>query len=369
MNRIKHYFDSIMEDLLLSTSNRLCVQLQLFCVATLVISLIMTLLNVMRGETALGIETAAGAIISISIYCYTAKTKRHFPGALCMAFTFLILVSIFLISGAVEGFAALWYCLYPFVCLFVLNLKWATSFSMLGFVLLAVILWTPLSGLLPPVYTQNFLLRFPLLYFGNFAFAFALNGFYYFTYNRLLTLNQKFERLSNQDGLTKLANRTYLETYVKSLLTCDESHLFCLMLDVDFFKQYNDTYGHLAGDDVLKAIGTQIGALLPGTEGLAVRYGGEEFLVLLPRVTREEALAVAETLRTAVLKLKIPHKNSEHAFVSVSIGVSGQSVCDEATFMQLLGRTDDALYCAKQAGRNCVITRDPTNQLKVLAKY
>lgn len=353
MKRLENYLKSMLEALFLDTTNRLCIQLQLFCIAASVIAVIMTVLNCVKAEYQLGLETGIGAAVTVLIYLHAAKTRKYLPGSLGIAVIFLGLLSVFLISGAVEGFAVLWFCLYPFICLFILDMKGALLFIFLGFLMLASFMWTPLKEALPPVYTRNFLLRFPLLYIGNFAFALALNGFYSYTYNRLLRMNRKFERLSNQDGLTKLANRTYLEEYKRGLLKKGGAELSSVMLDVDYFKQYNDTYGHLAGDEVLKTLAREILALLPEEDGIAVRYGGEEFLILFPEWGIEKTAEFANRLRGHVNGLKIPH-SATSGWLSVSIGVSSRIVASKEEFLELLKQTDDALYSAKQNGRNRV---------------
>lgn len=353
MKQIKKYLKIHLEDLFLNTTNRLCIQLRLFCIASFLITIIMTILNFFNKEYILGLETALGAIASAFIYTYVARTKKYLPGSICFTIIYLGLLTVFVLSGAVEGFAALWFCLYPFICLFILDIKRAILFVIIGLLFLILLLWTPLSQILPPVYTHNFLLRFPFLYIGNFAFSLALNGFYSYTYNRLLQMNQKFELLSNQDGLTELANRNCLKRYMENLLSRKPIEVSSVILDVDYFKQYNDTYGHLAGDDVLKAIAQQISKLLPDTDSIAVRYGGEEFLILFPGYSFEKTALFAKTLLNAVYNLRIPHSAID-SYVSISIGISSRVVNTEKDFSILFKQSDDKLYLAKQKGRNCI---------------
>lgn len=355
MNFLKKFFNELLEDIFVNMTNRLCVQLRLFCIAGAGISVIMTLLNAVKMEYRLGLETGVSAIVCIVIYLYTAKTGRYLAGSLCMAIILLAMFTLYVTGGLVEGFAALWFCLYPFICFFILQMKPAILFSGIGLSVLILFLWTPLNHILPPVYTQNFLLRFPFLYIGNFVFSLALNGFYVYTYGRLQQLNQKFEYLSNQDGLTKLSNRTYLERYKQKLMESRNAELHALMLDVDCFKQYNDNYGHMAGDEVLKSVAGVINGLTADPDSIAVRYGGEEFLILLQEAGQKEAETFARTLLRKIHDLKIPHITGD-GYVSVSIGISRQYVSSEEKFLDLLKQADEALYCAKQSGRNCIIT-------------
>lgn len=356
MKHIRLHFRTMLEGIFLSTANRLSTQLRLFCLAIGTIACIMTALNIIKSEYILGFETAVGAVVSLIIYIIITKTKNYFICSVCMSLFLLAILTTFLVSGSVEGFAALWFCLYPFACLFILDIKPALLFIAVGLGILTASLWTPLNSMLPPVYTENFMLRFPLLYTGNFAVAIALNGFYSYTYNSLLEMKKKFERLSTLDGLTKLANRNYLDTYKLTILERQKTTVSAIIIDADYFKQYNDTYGHLAGDEVLKTISRQMQELLLDREALAIRYGGEEFLILAPDCSSEKAACLAEALRKSIYDLQIPHQ-AAGGFLSVSIGVSSRMVESQNDFDLLINASDSALYTAKQTGRNRVVVK------------
>lgn len=351
MGCIRKFFCKMLDEIFVDMTNRLCVQLRLICIATTSITAIMTVLNIIKAEYSLGFQTGAGTVICVVIWIWATKTNKYLFGSLTIAFIMLVLFTLFVVEGSVEGFAALWFCLYPFICFFIVQIKLAILLSAVGFGILILFLWTPLHRTLPPVYTENFLLRFPFLYIGNFVFALALNGFYAYAYTELQQLKQKYESLSNQDGLTKLSNRTFLENFKNDFLKKGSAKLYALMLDVDYFKQYNDTYGHVAGDDVLKSIAKVIGKLSKIEDFLAVRYGGEEFLILLQGVDQEKASDFAKMLLQEIYDLKIPHVTGED-YISVSIGLSSQYVDSEEKFILLLKQADQALYNAKLGGRN-----------------
>lgn len=351
MGCIRKFFCKMLDEIFVDMTNRLCVQLRLICIAATSITAIMTVLNIIRAEYNLGFQTGVGAVVCVVVYIWATKTNKYLFGSFTMAFIMLSIFTLFVVEGSVEGFAALWFCLYPFICFFILQLKVAIILSAVGFGILTLFLWTPLQHTLPPVYTENFLLRFPFLYIGNFVFALALNGFYTYAYTELQQLKQKFESLSNQDGLTKLSNRTFLENFKTDFLKRGKAELHALMLDVDYFKQYNDTYGHVAGDDVLKSIANVIGKLSEIEDFLAVRYGGEEFLILLQGTDQEKAGDFAGILLQEIHDLKIPHVTGAD-YISVSIGLSSQYVDSEEKFILLLKQADQALYNAKQGGRN-----------------
>ena len=174
----------------------------------------------------------------------------------------------------------------------------------------------------------------------------------------LRKLNQTLEKLALQDGLTGLANRRQFDLVLKDELsraTRSASSLALIMIDVDCFKQYNDLYGHMAGDECLRQVGKALRMTESRTGDLAARYGGEEFAMLLPNTDVAGAMKVAEEIRKAIRELEIRHERNLPGVVTVSAGVNAlMPVTDDATASQLIGAADEALYLAKTAGRNRV---------------
>lgn len=174
----------------------------------------------------------------------------------------------------------------------------------------------------------------------------------------LKKLNQTLEKLALQDGLTGLANRRQFDMVLKEELsraTRSASSLAVVMIDVDCFKQYNDIYGHLAGDECLRQIGQLLGAVETRTGDLAARYGGEEFALLLPSTDVAGALLVAEKIRHAMRELEIRHDGNLAGIVTISAGVNALTpVTDIDTAATLVGAADEALYTAKSKGRDRV---------------
>jgi diguanylate cyclase (GGDEF)-like protein len=163
----------------------------------------------------------------------------------------------------------------------------------------------------------------------------------------------EFESLAYVDGLTGLHNRRWLDQAFRRQVERglrDERPLSILMLDIDHFKRYNDTYGHLAGDRALRAVALVLtDNLRPGD--LLARYGGEEFSVLLPDTEAAQACAIAERLRHAV-SLPRPDESVDMPCLSISIGETQLRRHDSLD--KILERADVALYRAKTDGRNCV---------------
>ncbi|HEY9854854.1 MAG TPA: GGDEF domain-containing protein [Stenomitos sp.] len=158
--------------------------------------------------------------------------------------------------------------------------------------------------------------------------------------------------LSTTDPLTDLPNRRAFDTSISRMMALarrNQRPLSVLMLDLDHFKHVNDAYGHDAGDEVLKAFATTLLGCVRASD-LPVRYGGEEFLVVLPETRESEALEVAEKIRLATQRLAIPVACGV-VHPTVSIGVTGMQPHD--TPESLVSRADKALYRAKASGRNC----------------
>lgn len=172
----------------------------------------------------------------------------------------------------------------------------------------------------------------------------------------------ELERLATRDGLTGVANRRSFDQTLNvewRRATRESRALSLLMIDVDYFKRYNDTYGHQGGDECLRRIAGAMSGVVKRTSDAVARYGGEEFSILLPATDPEGACLVAERIRAAVEALALPHAGSEIAdHVTVSIGVASVIVSSGDAPTQLVGAADKALYRAKKEGRNRVVAAE-----------
>lgn len=170
----------------------------------------------------------------------------------------------------------------------------------------------------------------------------------------------ELERLAKIDGLTGLANRRFLdERLIQEWqnLKRNKDSFSIIMADVDYFKAYNDHYGHQKGDDCLQQIATTIATCLKRPGDLAGRYGGEEFMVILPDTDTKGAVAVAECIKHTIAQLHIEHKQSEIAdHLTLSFGVASGVPCDKRVPEKLVALADEALYRAKRQGRNTITT-------------
>jgi two-component system, chemotaxis family, response regulator WspR len=175
--------------------------------------------------------------------------------------------------------------------------------------------------------------------------------------HQLEVKNAELSRLSTVDGLTGLANRRRFDEVLEQ--ECrrarrEDAPLALIMTDVDFFKKYNDAYGHQGGDECLRKVASVLGQGARRPADLAARYGGEEFALVLPHTTAEGAVVVAEALRGGVSALNLLHAGSTVAsHVTLSLGVAVMDPTDPELGPEvLLERADGALYEAKRSGRN-----------------
>jgi diguanylate cyclase (GGDEF)-like protein len=175
----------------------------------------------------------------------------------------------------------------------------------------------------------------------------------------LKRLNRRLFDQSRTDPLTQLGSRLKLREDIETIyaMASRYGHTYCaVMCDIDFFKAYNDSKGHIAGDEVLRAVAR---ALMNACRGgdRAYRYGGEEFLVLLPEQTLDRGLVAAERFRQAIEGLAIPHDgNLTNRVVTISAGVASLSRGEVKSAEAWLNEADAALYRAKQLGRNRVVS-------------
>lgn len=179
--------------------------------------------------------------------------------------------------------------------------------------------------------------------------------------DQLAALNVELARLSSMDALTGLANRAGFDERLKLLwdaVAADGSPLSAVLIDVDYFKIVNDTQGHLYGDEVLKRVAALVAQSLRGKSDFAARFGGEEFIVLLPGETLEEAGLIAERIRSLIQLAGSPapaqNMPQPGLWTTVSCGVATMNDASVQTPRMLLHAADQALYAAKAGGRNRV---------------
>jgi diguanylate cyclase (GGDEF)-like protein len=177
----------------------------------------------------------------------------------------------------------------------------------------------------------------------------------------LVATNDRLTVIASIDMLSGLANRRGFQSRLDFEWMKAQQYgceLSLMMIDVDHFKLYNDTYGHPEGDACLTRLGETLSGIAAETMGFACRYGGEEFCLLLPNTEANRAREIGETVRAAVQELALPHMTSNHQHVTVSVGVACTKPSDSQRPGDLIEAADAALYAAKHRGRNTVVEHD-----------
>ncbi len=168
--------------------------------------------------------------------------------------------------------------------------------------------------------------------------------------------NRELERLTLLDGLTGVANRRYFDRIIQqewSRASREQTPIAVVMIDIDYFKFYNDTYGHQQGDACLQKVAAALSAGLKRPSDFIARYGGEEFVAVLPDTGLEGAWLLSEAMRENVERLALEHKASKVLpLVTISLGVASAVPGRESVHAELIKMADEALYAAKQGGRN-----------------
>lgn len=179
------------------------------------------------------------------------------------------------------------------------------------------------------------------------------------TEHQLLDLQKELEDLSFKDGLTGVANRRMFDSVLEIEWTYakrNQQPLSLVLLDIDYFKQYNDLYGHIQGDDCLKRVAKTLSSSGTRAKDFIARFGGEEFVLVLPETDEKAAKKVAERCRKLIFKEQIPHESSLVSHVlTISIGVASIIPDNHYEALAFVEEVDKRLYLAKQNGRNRIV--------------
>ncbi|MEM9924876.1 MAG: PleD family two-component system response regulator [Cyanobacteria bacterium P01_D01_bin.50] len=180
-------------------------------------------------------------------------------------------------------------------------------------------------------------------------------------YKQLEAANQALQQLANMDGLTGLANRRRFDQYLNNQwidLAGKGNPLSLILCDIDFFKRFNDKYGHPAGDLCLQKVGAVLSSAAQKNQDLVARYGGEEFAVIMPKTHAPGAVHVAALMQSGVRELQVEHSESGVSnYVTLSLGVATTIPDFESSPSDLILAADKALYQAKEEGRNRIILK------------
>jgi diguanylate cyclase (GGDEF)-like protein len=207
-----------------------------------------------------------------------------------------------------------------------------------------------------------------IIYMLCFLLASAIVGFVIKKTNSLekmlLVANEQLELQANKDGLTGLFNRRQLNKTIEDdweLCSRSKSALSLIMIDIDHFKQYNDSFGHVKGDDALRKVSSVLDTAASRQTDLAARYGGEEFVLVLPSTPLNYAENIAEEIRANIEALDIKHIPSIDR-ITASVGVASVIPSSDKNYLSILEAADKSLYQAKYNGRNQVVVHDQGEQ-------
>lgn len=193
---------------------------------------------------------------------------------------------------------------------------------------------------------------------GHDEISHITHSFNYYA-NKVQEQNKQLEELSLTDGLTGIANRRLFDVRITNelnLVKRNNHTISILLMDIDFFKAYNDNYGHLAGDECLKKISAELKRVIKRDLDLVARYGGEEFVAILSNTNVEDSKLMAQKILDSIVDLKIPHKHSKVLeYISISIGITTVNKNSNLVEDEIIKDADEALYKAKEVRRNCFI--------------
>lgn len=348
---------------ILSDKKRRQEQLHVILLVTGHVLLGMTALNFFVARHPLATTTALSSVGFYLLYLLSTKAKYNGPLLyVCIFFLTLWMFNCFIITGGVEGFSFLWILLVAVLAFPLFGIRGGLLFSLVFFFDLSFFFYVPAGrAFLQYPYSDAFLQRTPLAYLTFALISLYLELVRKKTYDALLSSNDRLLHLSTHDPLTHLFNRQAFSgaaTFAFSDRAKKPAAL--LMIDFDFFKSVNDTYGHMAGDTVLRESAQRIATILP-RNGWGFRMGGEEFAILLTGNIAKNYQDIAYRMRVSIANT--PFCVEKHRIpVTVSIGGVYAKNATGSDLPRLLKEADQALYAAKKAGRNACICRTLSNQ-------
>lgn len=329
--------------------------ISLFSLVSSAILFIFGISGLENGRNVLAAVVLSACAINAANYIYLRKTSAYGPSSYTMVLMMTTLCLYLLCSGGAENMGPLWFFILPTLIFYILGLHLGRIVIALLFCFVVFLLYYPDNPLLFTSYPDYFIHRFTGSLFSVCVLAYT----YEFTrkdcQDELVAVTQKLEALSKTDELTGLANRREIIEKLEDEKNRFErnNHPFSiLVIDIDLFKQVNDKHGHICGDFILQKTAETFVTYTQKRDCVA-RWGGEEFLILLPETTLSQAEKIAERLRAAV---EAQHNNCEESTVQITISVGIAEYTPEQTISQFLNIADQLLYKAKATGRNRVIT-------------
>lgn len=326
----------------------------LYCLIALIFLIYFAIESFLLNQTWYAQILLIFAILTVCCFVYLRITgNRRATNTFIVLLLGLLCLFLFY-TGGVNATGPMWYFVFPLVALFIQRL-WEGILSVTTLVAITLfILFKQPAGFDPSIYTPVFLERFLAIYLAISVMAFLYAYLRTCAELSMDNVNRDFRNMANTDELTKLANRRRMREvlYQEVSRTRRNQGKFSLInLDIDHFKEINDRYGHDCGDTVLRAIPNILRKVLR-TQDISARWGGEEFLILLPETGLDGARHVAERLRTAFAEYPISYEGREFS-ITASFGVSEFTHTDKLD--DCIRQSDKNLYQAKTEGRNRVV--------------
>lgn len=316
------------------------------------ISIIMAVLNLVYKQIGLAIATFAFSFFSFFNFLISCKIKKmiNISKVLFVIQIFAMFI-YFLISGGIEGFSLIWILLLPSCGLLIFGCKMGSILSFVILFCMLLFFYVPdLNAYIYP-YSKTFIIRFPIVYTSTYVVSLFLELYRLITYNELKKTQEKFATLYSHDALTGARNRYGFNECSSQLVKFHQSSkIGVLMIDIDDFKLFNDTYGHMNGDIVLKEIVKNIKESINDKHNV-YRWGGEEFVVMF--FDGENAYKYATDIQATINSTPIILDNGEKVIVTSSMGlVVSNNINSHIELNSLVNKADELLYLAKKRGKN-----------------
>jgi diguanylate cyclase (GGDEF)-like protein len=276
----------------------------------------------------------------------------------------LTLLALFAFSKGDSIVTLVWYPLFPFFSIMILGRRRGLNFSV-GLLAALLVIYLTIFVMDVTTLSPNVAFALATSYFVTMLLVYYSDMLRHNVTKRLVKSNlelksaqNKLIKLNKLDQLSGVYNRNYLEEFYGDSDKYNSRRRICmLMMDIDNFKAYNDTYGHINGDKVISAVANVIKNSCR-EDDIIIRYGGEEFLAILYGRTLEEAEYIANLIIEGVRNLEIEHKLSYTGYVTMSIGLCGSNSNAPIDKWEMIKEADGALYEAKNIGKNCCVIRN-----------
>jgi len=322
----------------------------------MIVALGMTVVNILTVKVMLGWSTFIFAVICGIDVLLAQKNGRTLKiASILFVPEFFALLIFFIISGTPEGFSAIWICMLPTFGIMLYGRVKGTEISTVMLFIVIFFFDTPWGvRCLQYPYTASFRLRFPMIYISFYFISLFMETVRVLTQRKLVKAQEQYRYLYAHDALTGLYNRYGFNMVIGDAFAQDTPDGLTLsIVDIDHFKNVNDTFGHYDGDLVLKEIAARLIQCDNGTN-VVCRWGGEEFAILTKnwRKAAELGEALCEAVRSKEVSI-----GEKRIMVTVSVGVCACKTVHGMTIEQCIRQADQCLYSAKENGRNHAVVK------------